>query len=113
MDRRKILVVGNSLFAETLAQMLAHLPEFLVVGSVATLQETQLRIQTDAPDVIISAAHDRLDSAELGRLLVTYPQLPIIRTDLTTNTVQIITSRQVSASRIDLLEALAGLPAPP
>jgi len=113
MDKRKILVVGNSLFAETLAQMLAHLPEFLVVGSVATLQEAQPRIQSDAPDVIISAAHQPLDSTELGHLLVNYPQLPVIRTDLTTNIVQVITSRQISASRIDLLEALAELSAPP
>lgn len=111
MNERRVLVIGNSLFAETLTDLLANVPEILVVGEADSPQTALLLLQSTCPDVVIMADCIASEaSTDLIGLVVTHPQLPLIRADLTTNTVQVITSRSVSARREDLLAVLNSLP---
>jgi chemotaxis response regulator CheB len=111
MNKRRVLVIGNSLFAATLTQLLADIPDVVVVAEADSTQTALSLLKSVCPDVVIVAAYGSTsDNAELVGLVVTNPQLPLIRADLTTNTVQVITSRSVSARRDDLLAVLDSLP---
>jgi chemotaxis response regulator CheB len=111
MNERRVLVIGNSLFAETLTDLLSNVPEILVVGEADNAQSALSLLQSTCPDVVIMAdCVTNNASTDLIGLVVTHPQLPLIRADLTTNTVQVITSRSVSARRDDLLAVLNSLP---
>jgi len=111
VNKRKVLMVGDSLFAETLAQMLENSGTIAVVGTAPTLEDALSLLQVTATDaVIITAAVDETEAADFSRLLVMQPDLPIIRADLNADTVQVITSRQVSARSSDLLAVISQLP---
>jgi chemotaxis response regulator CheB len=111
MTARRVLVIGNSLFAETLTNMLADEPGILVVGEANNPHKTLALIESVCPDVIIVAdCVPSETSTELVGLVVTHPHLPLIHADLTTNAVQVITSRSISARRKDLLAVLNSLP---
>ncbi len=111
MTTHRVLVIGNSLFAATLTQLLADVPDVAVVAEADSTQTALSLLKTVCPDVVIMAAYgNAADNADLVGLVVTHPQLPLIRADLTSNTVQVITSRSVSARREDLLAVLNSLP---
>lgn len=109
MTLRRVLVIGNSLFAETLAQMLAHATGVVVVGTAPTLDTALPLIDSACPDVLILAACTS-HSDGISNVLISYPHLPILWADLDTNEVQLITSRSISARREDLLAMLDELP---
>lgn len=111
MNSRRVLVIGNSLFAETLSDLLAGVPGIAVVGEADNTETALSLLRSVCPDVIIVADSVTTEnSLDLVGLVVTHPQLPLIRADLTTNSVQVITSRCVSARREDLLAVLDQLP---
>ena len=111
MNPCRVLVIGNSLFAETLAGMLAAVAEISVVAEADTPQTALSLLKSVCPDVVIVADSVATHAGnELVGLVVTHPNLPLIRADLTANTVQVITSRSISARRDDLLAVLADLP---
>ena len=60
-----------------------------------------------ADTIIVTAIGDAADS--FSQLITRHPTLPILRADLNANTVQVITSQQVSANVPDLLTALTNL----
>jgi DNA-binding NarL/FixJ family response regulator len=108
MDAPRVFVIGDSLFAETLAQLLARAGVVNVINAAPTC-EAALPLLAQAPcDALVCA--DTGDLGSLGLLLAAYPDLPIIRADLDTDSVQVITSRRVGARTSDLLAAIAALP---
>ena len=111
MNERRVLVVGSSLFAETLAQMLVNAKAVTVVGTAPTPDAALPLLQAECPDaVILVVVTDETDPTDFSQFLVEQPDLPIIRADINANTVQVITSRQVSARASDLLAVIAELP---
>ncbi len=111
MDERRVFIVGKSIFSETLGQLLAGTKNVSVVGTAPTVEEAMLVLHTDSVDAVITTIDaDETAGDEVCRLLARYPNLPLIRINLTSNTVQIITSRQVDARRSDLLAVIANLP---
>ena len=111
MNPCRVLVIGSSLFAETLVGLLAEVPEISVVAEADTLQTALSMLKSTCPDVLIVADSVATSAGnELVGLVVTHPNLPLIRADLNTNTVQVITSRSISARRDDLLAVLSDLP---
>ena len=113
MDGRRVFIVGDSLLAEGLAQMLASyagVGEVEVIGSAPTLEAALPLLKVKRPDVVIVAGTDEAATAIFGPLLTTHSDLPIIRADLSAHTVQVITSHRVEARTSDLLAAIVALP---
>lgn len=108
-----MFVIGNTIFAETLAQLLTGNPGLAVSGSALTLDAALPEIEALKPDAVIVAAVVSAADAALARFIAAHPDIPVIRTDLSTNTVQVITSQQIVVhSSSDLLAAIHALPKP-
>jgi len=110
MQARRIIIIGDSLFAETLAGMLRHAGDVTVVGAAATPEAAFPLIPGTCPDAVIVAGIGEEPAQDLGHLLAAFPDLPVIRADLNADSVQVITSQRVSARPSDLLAAIAALP---
>ena len=110
MERRTVVIVGDSLFAEALSQMLARSDQVSVIGCVPTATAAASLIAADRPDAVIVAEADRLGAADCRPLLENNLDLPIIRANLNADSVQIITSQRIGTRPADLLTALAELP---
>lgn len=109
METRKVLIVGDSLFAETLVQVLMHTATVCVIGAVPTPADALCVVATEQPDALIVAG-TKMPARVLAHLLAAHPDLPIIRADLSANTIQIISSQRVDACPSELLAAIAELP---
>lgn len=109
-ERHRILIVGDSLFAETLTQMLTGSGIVEVAGVSLTLGAALSWLQTQTPDVVIVAGPETGGPASVNPLLAANPDLSIIRADLNEDYVQIITSQRISAHRADLLATIQALP---
>jgi hypothetical protein len=108
----RVFLIGDSLFVETLAQLLAAETWVTVTGTAVSPHAALTTIDTDRPHLIIlahtSMAHAGSQPAHSpDPLLDHYPDIPIICADLNHDYVQVITSRRVSARRADLLAAIA------
>jgi chemotaxis response regulator CheB len=110
VEARRVLVVGDSLFAETLAQTLTQPGSVEMIGSAPTLEAARPLIQARRPDVVIVAEAGERSLTTFGQFLAAFPDLPLIRADLSADHVQVITSQPVSAHTSDLLAAIAALP---
>jgi len=106
METRRVYIVGDTLFAETLVQMLGEYEAIEVIGSAPTPSEALTRLQNQNPDVVIVAGV----SESIISLLVACPDLPVIHTDLNTNRIQVITNQTIDARISDLLTAISALP---
>lgn len=104
----RVFLIGDSLFTETLAQMLSEAESVRIVGTAvfATLDKTAVTQTT--PHVIIIA--DSGQQQEISTTLLThFPDIPIINADLNRDYVQVITSRRVGTRRSDLLTVIQAL----
>jgi chemotaxis response regulator CheB len=113
METRRVFIVGDSLFAETLVQTLGIAnPAVEMAGSAPTPEAAMPLIKTKRPDAVVvaKASAGEPPSAVFGQFLAAYPDLPIIYADLSANDVQVITSQRVGARSSDLLAAIAELP---
>jgi hypothetical protein len=111
MNKRRVFIVGNSLFAETLALILAKAEAIDVTGTSPTLNEALPLLQTSCPDALIvaeTALHQ--ETKDITKFLRLQPDLPLILADLDAKTVQVITSQQVYARTSDVLAVIASLP---
>lgn len=110
MERRTVLIVGDSLFAEALSKMLALSERVSVIGCAPTPTAAVPLIAAHQPDAVIVAEADRLSATDCRPLLENNLDLPIIRANLNADNVQIITSQRIGTRPADLLTALAELP---
>ncbi len=110
MEFRNVFVVGDSLFAETLVEVLGRSENVRVIGTANTPEEALPLLQSQHPDAVIVAVADENVTATFAPILIANPNLPIIHTDINTNQVQVITNKSIDAHINDLLAAIAGLP---
>jgi DNA-binding NarL/FixJ family response regulator len=110
MERRTVVIVGDSLFAESLSQMLAQSDQVEVAVCVPTPDAALAIIATQRPDAVIIAVTDRALAHDYGQLIAAQPDLPIVYADLNSDSVQVITSHRIGARSADLITALAELP---
>jgi len=106
METRRVFIVGDSLFAETLVQILGESRSIKVIGSAPAPKDAFAVMQNQIPDVVIVAGN----AESITPFLTAYPDLPVIHADLNTNRVRIITNQSIDARVSDLLEAIAALP---
>jgi len=111
METRRVLIVGDTLFAENLTQMLAQDATVQIAGSVSSLEEALPTLNSCPLDAVIVAGVDRLPEAALSQFLLVYPDVSILCTDLATNDVQVIVNQRLNVrSTGDLLAIIAKLP---
>lgn len=111
MEIRRVFIVGDTLFAETLAKLLAGDKTVQVAGTASSLDEALPQIKPCYPDMVIVAGVERVPDAAFAHFLVEYPDIPILCTDLGTNDVQIVVNRRISVHNTDdLLAIIAALP---
>ncbi len=108
VENRTVLIVGDSLFAETLNQMLVGTGCVTVIGAAPSVQAALLILALHRPDAVIVAGD--ADSAAFAQLLDLQPDIALLRADLNDNRVQVITSQHIDASMADLLATIANLP---
>ena len=109
MCKRNVLVVGTSFFADGIAQALAASEAVTVVGTAPTVIEAQASLEAESPDIVVVTGTTRESDAICIPLLSSHSDLAIIYVDVSTRTMQVITSRYVPARTADLMETIAGL----
>jgi chemotaxis response regulator CheB len=110
MEQRTVVIVGDSLFAESLSQMLAQSDQVSVAACVPTPGAALPAIAQYQPDAVIVAVTDRVAAQNYSQLIAAQPDLPILYADLNADSVQVITSHRISARTADLITALSELP---
>lgn len=110
MELRNVFVVGDSLFAETLIQSLGDSESVAVVGTAPTPEDALPKLKEKLPDAVIMAVADESVIIDFAPILVAIPEIAIIRADLNTNQMQVITNQSIDARISDLLIAIADLP---
>lgn len=105
---RRVLVVGNSLFAEAIAQLLSRSEAVDVVGSAADVSAALALAPACQPDAVVVLDDD--DVFDLCPLLTAYPDLPILRAGLHSDGLRVIRSQRLDARPVDLLAAIQDLP---
>lgn len=111
MEIRRVFIVGDTLFAETLANLLAGDATIQLAGTANSLDEALPQLKPCHPDTVIVAGVERVPDASFAHFLVEYPDVPILCTDLGTNDVQLVVNRRISVHNTgDLLAIIAALP---
>ena len=108
-ETHQLFIIGDSLFAETLTQLLTGATTVAVIGVAANMEEALPQVHTLQPDAVIVAATDA-GQIRLGPLSALLPEVPIICADLQDEYVHLITSRRIGARYVDLLAAIQALP---
>jgi chemotaxis response regulator CheB len=110
MKTRRLFIIGNSLFAETLTQMLSREASVRIIGSAPSPNAALPMLSACQTDAVVVAGENEMSTAAFGQLLATYPDLPVICADLSRDVVQVITSHRIGTRASDLLAAVAELP---
>ncbi len=109
-DTRQVFIIGDSLFAESLTQLLVSSATVVVAGVAPDVDEALPQLHSLHPDAVIMAGTDTGHRAGFGPLSALLPALPIIYADLKDDYVQVITSRRIGTHYTDLLAAIQSLP---
>ncbi len=105
----RVLIVGSSLFADTLQQMLAASEQVQVVGVAVSLDQLAGCIDSSHPDAVLVA--DTQDKYLCTKVCLRIRStVPIIYTTLNDEYLTIFTSQRVKAAQPQLLAAIAALP---
>lgn len=110
MDHRKIFILGNSLLTAGLARLLGKTPGIEVVGDAATAEEALPLVQGQLIDALVVMGTDDQTTVSFCPILAVYPDLPVIRADISQNAIQLITSQNIEADPDALLATIAALP---
>lgn len=111
MESCRVFIIGASLLADGLAQLLADSRMVEVTGCAPTLELALSLLEVDCPDAVVVTESEPSRPVLFEPLLTTCPTLSIICVDLNrADRVQIITSRRIEPHRSDLLAAIAALP---
>jgi DNA-binding NarL/FixJ family response regulator len=110
MDHRRIFILGSSLLTSGLARLLGTTPGIEVVGNARTADEALPLMNDQLIDALVVMGTDDQTTVRFCPILAAYPDLPIIRADISQNAMQLITSRNIEADPDALLAAIAALP---
>jgi hypothetical protein len=111
MEIRRVLIVGDTLFAENLAKLLAEDTTIHIAGNVASLEDIPPALQAGRLDAVIVAGVDRLPETVLSRFLALHPEISVLCTDLDTNDIRVVVNQRLSVrTTSDLLAIISALP---
>ena len=105
----RVFLIGESLFTDALAQLLAGESWVELTGTAVSPQIAIAVFHEVRPHLIIMA-HGSDQAPQSPDLLLDHcPDIPLICADLNRDYVQVITSQRVSARRDDLLSTMRAL----
>lgn len=110
MDHRSIFILGNSLLTVGLARLLNKTPNIEVVGNAASADEALPLMHGKLIDALVVMGTDDQTTVRFCPILAAYPDMPIIRADISQNAIQLITSQNIEADPDSLLSTIAALP---
>ena len=110
VDHRRIFLLGSSLLTAGLARLLGKTPEIEVVGNATTAEEALPLMIGQLIDALVVMGTDDQTTVRFCPILAAYPDLPVIRADISQNTMQLITSQAIQADTESLLATLIALP---
>jgi ABC-type hemin transport system substrate-binding protein len=110
MNEHTVLIIGESIFAETLAATLGQCHRVIVQASAPTLDAALDHLAQQIPDVVVIASANEVGVDAAGRLLLACPDLAIIHAGLDMDNVQVITSHSIGRRMADLIAAIEQLP---
>ena len=105
-DVCRVFLIGESLFIDALAQLLAGEPWIALVGMATSPEAAVTGLPAAQPHLIILAQANNQAPQSPDLILDHSPDIPIIHADLNRDYVQVITSWRVSARRDDLLSTI-------
>lgn len=110
MDKRKVLIVGDSAYAQGLAQSLADSDAVTVVATSPSVDEAGTFVAANALDAVIVIGERGDREAICSPLLAAQSDLAIVYADMAASRIQVITSQSFLARTEELIEAIAFLP---
>lgn len=105
----RVIILGQSLFADILQELFAGSNHVEIVGLVRCLAELRACIDQHAPDAILVADTDD-EYLNAPTCLRIKSDLPIIYTTLNDDHFTVFTSRRVRAAQTQLVAAIVDLP---
>ena len=110
MEVRRVLIVGDMLFAEMLAQLMAQNAAIEVIGAAPDLASVKPFLTQDCPDAVVYARKPNEDDLAFSRFITENPDLPVLCTELGTNAIQVVISHNIKVrSSSDLIAAIQTL----
>ena len=106
MDGIRVFLVGNTLFAESVASMLQASGVFSAVERFETLPVAISSIQLSPPTVLILADVDTTTFRGDTPFLPICPDIPVICIDINSTNLKIITTAHVNASLENLIRTI-------
>lgn len=110
MKRRRVVLVGDSIFTETLGSLLERCGAVKVVARAASPREAIGLVRGAHLDAAIVTSAEQGELEGFGELVAALPDLPVIRANLTEDLIQVVTSQRVEAHLPELLAAIRALP---
>ena len=104
-----IFLVGTTLFAENVAQMLQTCDVVKQIEQFETLSAAILPIEKSPPNVLILADVDIAELQDVTPLLLICPDITVICTDHQSTLMKLITTRLVHASLPDLVKSITNV----
>ncbi len=109
MNQHHVLILGNSLSAEAMTEVLRD-TEMCVTERVSTIEIALAILASRAVDVLIMIGMPDETSRWYLSALRHYPDLPVLRSDLSTPKIQVMISRCIEARLDPLLAEIEALP---
>jgi len=104
-----VFLVGNTLFAESVAIMLQASEVFRTVERFETLSVAIAPIQFSPPDVLILADVDTITSKGDTSFLQICPDIPVICIDSDSTDMKLITTTHITASLSNLIGTITNV----
>lgn len=111
MEGIRVCLVGNTLFADNVAQMLRGCEVVSQVDHFPSVPEAMHYIDSQPPNVLVLADVDATILVGDTPFLPICPDIPVICTDYQSNLLKLINTTHVSARLPDLINAVTTLKA--
>ena len=106
----RVLIIGGSLLTNGVLRLLKEDQRFMVLGCVETVDEALQAMGNGAVDALVVMGTDNQTTMRVCPVIAQYPEIPILRADISQNHIQLVTSQNIEANPDNLLTVLAALP---
>lgn len=110
VSERSVFLLGNSLLTNGILRLLEESSLFRVLGCVETVEEALAEIGDQLIDALIVVGTGKETTMRVCPVIAQYPDVPILRADISQNHIQLVTSQNIEANPDNLLSVLAALP---
>ncbi|MGE5249584.1 MAG: hypothetical protein ACM3QS_05165 [Bacteroidota bacterium] len=115
MEKKRVLLVcSQDLFGESMEGLLRAHEEMELIGPWEAGTDVCAQVPGASPDVVIIVEPDPCHgpgTALTAAIIEGFPELPVIRADLTENFFRLFSTHLLPAREADLVETIRGLPA--